>query len=110
MELQRWLTELWAQIRELPRAQRVALLMNLRAGDTMPALSLLPLTGMAGIREIAETLEIAPQEFARLWNLLPLDDLAIAALLGVTRQQVINLRKSARERLIRRIGGKYRLL
>jgi hypothetical protein len=38
-----------------------------------------------------------------------LDDLAVAALLGVTRQQVINLRKSARERLIRRIGGKYRL-
>jgi DNA-directed RNA polymerase specialized sigma24 family protein len=110
MELQGWLTELWAQIRELPRAQRVALLMNLRAADNMPALSLLPLTGVAGIRQISEILEIAPLEFARLWNLLPLDDLAVAALLGVTRQQVINLRKSARERLIRRIGGKYRLL
>ena len=99
MELQRWLTELWAQIRELPRAQRVALLMNLRAADNMPALSLLPLTGVAGIRQISEVLEIAPLEFARLWNLLPLDDLAVAALLGLTRQQVINLRKSARERL-----------
>jgi DNA-directed RNA polymerase specialized sigma24 family protein len=109
MELRRWLTELWAQIRELPRAQRVALLMNLRAADNMPALSLLPLTGVAGIRQISEVLEIAPLEFARLWNLLPLDDLAVAALLGVTRQQVINLRKSARERLIRRIGGKYGL-
>ena len=61
-------------------------------------------------RQISEALEIAPLEFARLWNLLPLDDLALAALLGVTRQQVINLRKSARERLVRRIGGKYRLL
>jgi DNA-directed RNA polymerase specialized sigma24 family protein len=110
IELQRWLAELWAQIRELPRAQRVALLMNLRAGDAMPALSLLPLTGVAGIREISEALEIVPLEFARLWNLLPLDDLAVAALLGVTRQQVINLRKSARERLVRRISGKYRLL
>jgi DNA-directed RNA polymerase specialized sigma24 family protein len=109
MELQRWLTELWAQIRELPRGQRVALLMNLRAGDTAPALAMLPLTGIAGIREIGETLEIAFEEFARLWNLLPLEDLAIADLLGVTRQQVINLRKSARERLTRRIGGKYRL-
>jgi DNA-directed RNA polymerase specialized sigma24 family protein len=109
MELHRWLSELWVQIRELPRGQRVALLMNLRAGGAAPALALLPLTGIAGIREIGETLEIAAEEFARLWNLLPLDDLAIAGLLGVTRQQVINLRKSARERLIRRIGGKYRL-
>ena len=29
--------------------------------------------------------------------------------LGVSRQRVINLRKSARERLNRRMGGKYRL-
>jgi len=83
--------------------------MNLRAGDATPALTMLPLTGIASIREIAETLEIATEEFARLWNLLPLDDLAIADLLGITRQQVINLRKSARERLTRRVGGKYRL-
>jgi RNA polymerase sigma factor (sigma-70 family) len=109
MELQRWLAELWALIQELPRGQRVALLMNLRAGDTTPALAMLPLTGIAGMREISQTLGIAREEFARLWNLLPLDDLAIAELLGVTRQQVINLRKSARERLTRRIGGKYRL-
>ncbi|MEO8370321.1 MAG: hypothetical protein ABI806_14145 [Candidatus Solibacter sp.] len=109
MELQRWLAELWRQIRDLPRGQRVALLMNLRAGDSTPALTMLPLTGIAGIREIAEALEIATDEFAALWNKLPLEDLAIADLLGVTRQQVINLRKSARERLTRRIGGKYRL-
>jgi hypothetical protein len=64
---------------------------------------------VASIRTIGETLELPPEAFAGLWNSLPLDDLAIAALLGVTRQQVINLRKSARERLIRRIGGKYRL-
>ena len=109
IELQRWLGELWQQIQQLPRGQRVALLMNLRAGDTTPALTLMPLTGIAGIREIAATLEIGVDEFARLWNLLPLEDLAIAELLGVTRQQVINLRKSARERLTRRMGGKYRL-
>ncbi len=109
MELRQWLTDLWVQIRELPRAQRVALLLNLRAGDSAPAVALLPITGVAGIREIAETLEFAPEDFAALWNSLPLEDLAIAELMGVTRQQVINLRKSARERLIRRIGGKYRL-
>ena len=109
MELKRWLAELWEQIRQLPRAQRVALLLNLRAEDAAPAVTLLPITGVAGIRNIAETLELTEEEFARLWNHLPLEDLAIAELLGVTRQQVINLRKSARERLLRRIGGKYRL-
>jgi hypothetical protein len=109
MELRQWLAELWAEIRELPRAQRVALLLNLRAGDAAPAATLLPITGVAGIREIAEALEIPPEEFAGLWNSLPLEDLVIAGLLGSTRQQVINLRKSARERLTRRIGGKYRL-
>jgi RNA polymerase sigma factor (sigma-70 family) len=109
MELQRWLAELWAQIGQLPRPQRVALLLNLRTEDSTPAVALLPLTGIATIRSIAETLEFTPQALAGLWNGLPMEDLAIADLLGVTRQQVINLRKSARERLMRRIGGKYRL-
>ena len=35
---------------------------------------------------------------------LPLDDLHIAAYLGATRQQVINLRKTARERLLKRMS------
>ena len=109
LELSRWLTELWVQIRELPRSQRVALLLNLRAGDSTPALAMLPLTGIAGMGEIGEVLGFGVEEFTVLWNRLPLEDLAIAELLGVTRQQVINLRKSARERLTRRIGGKYRL-
>jgi hypothetical protein len=39
-----------------------------------------------------------------LWKELPLDDLTIAGRLGATRQQVINLRKSARARLVRRLG------
>jgi hypothetical protein len=43
------------------------------------------------------------QEFAGLWNELPLADDAIARRLGLMRQQVVNLRKSARERLGRRM-------
>jgi DNA-directed RNA polymerase specialized sigma24 family protein len=109
MDLRRWMGELWGQIGELPQPQRIALLLNLRAGPDGAAVALLPLTGIAGIRQIAEVLEIPAQEFAALWNRLPLDDLAIAERLGVTRQRVINLRKSARERLTRRMGGKDRL-
>jgi hypothetical protein len=108
LDLKRWMTELWAQIRDLPQGQRAALLLNLRCSAEQSAAALLPLAGVASIREVADALGIAAEEFAEIWNRLPLDDLAIAERLGVTRQQVINLRKSARERLTRRMGGKYR--
>ena len=55
--------------------------------------------------EIAAALEIPERDLARLWPDLPLDDLWIAARMGITRQQVINLRKSGRARLARRLTG-----
>ncbi|HEV3197811.1 MAG TPA: hypothetical protein VGZ73_07880 [Bryobacteraceae bacterium] len=97
------LRELWKEIGELPRAQRVALLLNLRSEDEKCAMELFPLTGVASMREIAVLLEIPAEEFASLWTRLPLDDQSIAERLQVTRQQVINLRKSARRRLERRM-------
>jgi len=98
------LEKLWTEISGLPRPQRVALLLNLRDVQRRDALTLLPLTGIASLREIAGVLEIEPQRFAEIWNTLPLDDLSIGELLCVSRQQVINLRKSARERLARRMA------
>jgi RNA polymerase sigma factor (sigma-70 family) len=95
--------ELWKEIGELPRAQRVALLLNLRSDDEKCAMALFSLTGVASMREIAALLEIPAEEFASLWTRLPLDDRSIAERLQVTRQQVINLRKSARRRLERRM-------
>jgi RNA polymerase sigma factor (sigma-70 family) len=97
------LQEVWKEIGELPRAQRVALLLNLRAEDEKCPLELFPLTGVASMREIAALLEIPAEEFASLWARLPLDDRTIAERLQVARQQVINLRKSARKRLERRM-------
>ena len=104
VELRSELEKLWMEIRELPRAQRVALLLNLRDSQQRDALMLLPLTGVAGLPEMSAVLELSLNELAVLWNRLPLDDLSIARLLGVSRQQVINLRKSARQRLIRRMA------
>ncbi len=104
LDLSRWMAALWTEIRELPQAQRVALLLNLRTPGGAPAVSLLPVAGVAGMREIADALEMAAGELAELWNRLPLEDLAIAERLGVSRQRVINLRKSARERLARRMN------
>ena len=53
---------------------------------------------------MAVVLAISEEELARIWNRMPLDDLAIAARLELTRQQVINLRQSARVRLARRMS------
>jgi DNA-directed RNA polymerase specialized sigma24 family protein len=100
-----FLERLWQEVRELPRAQRVALLLNLREADGGGCLALFPATGVATLRQIADALELSAERFAELWPQLPLDDATIGGLLELTRQQVINLRKSARERLARRLKG-----
>jgi RNA polymerase sigma factor (sigma-70 family) len=103
IEQQSSLRRLWSELVQLPRPQRVALLFNLRSSDGEEVLSLLPLTGVASLFEIAAALELEPRLLAEIWNDLPLADARIGEMLGLTRQQVINLRKSARERLTRRL-------
>ena len=103
LELRAYLARLWAEIGRLPQNQRAALLLNLRDAQGRDVTSLLPHTGVAGVRQIAEAVGLPAEEFAALWNELPLEDTCIAARLGLTRQQVINLRKSARARLGRRM-------
>jgi DNA-directed RNA polymerase specialized sigma24 family protein len=100
-----FLERLWEEVRELPRAQRAALLLNLREADGRGCLALFPAIGVATLRQIADALEIPAERFAEMWPQLPLDDATIAGLLNLTRQQVINLRKSARGRLTRRLKG-----
>lgn len=97
------LERIWKEIKELPPRQRCSLLLNLRDENGDAALALLPLLRIATIREIAETLEMQAEELASIWEKLPLEDAVIAQQLGTTRQQVINLRKCARERLSRRM-------
>jgi hypothetical protein len=80
------------------------LLLNLRDHEGGNALTLFVLLGIAGIDRLAAAVGMSANELAEIWSELPLGDAAIAARLGVTRQQVINLRKSARERLRRRLG------
>ena len=57
------------------------------------------------MRQLAAALEINVADFVSIWTELPLEDVRIADLLGLTRQQVINARKSGRERLARRLKG-----
>lgn len=102
IDQRRALEKLWSEVLELPVAQRQALLLNLRDSEGGSAIVTLPSTGTASVRKIAAVLEMPPEELARLWGRLPLSDLELAQRMGVTRQQVINLRKSARQRLTRR--------
>jgi hypothetical protein len=95
---------LWKEICQLPGRQRVALLLNLRDSKARDALVLFSVIGVANLRQIAEVMEMPLERVAGFWNTLPLEDTAIAEMLGITRQQVINLRKSARERLARRMA------
>lgn len=95
----------WTEIVALPARQRAALLLNLRDPDGGAILHMLPSTGVVTSAAIAAALEIGQGELDGLWERLPLDDLSIASQLGLTRQQVINLRKSARARLARRLHG-----
>jgi hypothetical protein len=104
LETQQVLAFMWPEIVALPVAQRVALLLNLRDADQQNALALFVRVGIATSAEIAAATGMTAAELAALWNELPLDDLRIAARLGVSRQQVINLRKSARARLSRRMA------
>jgi DNA-directed RNA polymerase specialized sigma24 family protein len=103
MERRQKLEILWREISELRLPQRMALLLHLRDETGMSAIPLLVITGVADPGAIASCLQWTDQELTEVWPELPFDDLRIAGLLDMSRQQVINLRKSARERLSRRI-------
>ena len=105
IEKRMFLQRLWEELEQLPRNQRAALLLNLKESSGFGCITLFPATGVATVRQLAAAVEMTAESFAELWNELPLEDAAIAALLGLTRQQVINARKSGRERLTRRLKG-----
>jgi hypothetical protein len=98
-----YLERVWAEVRRLSPRQCAALLLNLRDAGGRGVLELLLAVGLADKEEIAAALAWTPEELETVWEGLPLDDNGIAARLGATRQQVINLRKVARGRLERRL-------
>jgi RNA polymerase sigma factor (sigma-70 family) len=102
IDQRRFLARVWDEVRELPVRQRIALLLNLRDANGAGLLWLLPIAGIASIRQIARVLEIPDDEFAKLWRNMPIDDATIGLRMGCSRQQVINLRMAARKRLIHR--------
>jgi hypothetical protein len=103
LEQQEFAARVWLEIQELPVRHRSALLLNLKDEQGNCLVHLLPVLRIASIRQIAEILEFEPEQFAVIWQELPWEDLRIAEHLNLTRQQIINLRQSARARLVRQI-------
>jgi hypothetical protein len=97
--LEQYVRAIWPEIVSLPLAQRRALLLHLEANDLLVFVS----HGCCSLRQVGDLLEMAPAEFARWFRQLPLPDDCIAAQQELTRRQVINHRKRARERLSRRL-------
>ena len=104
MDAKDQIAALWREVLLLRPNQRAALLLNLRDSRGGNALALIHLLGLATFDQIAAAVDIAPPDLAAIWPSLPLDDQTIAARLGLTRQQIINLRKAARTRLARRLN------
>ncbi len=96
---------LWREIVELPENQRIALLVNLRGSGGESLVDVLLASRVVDHAGLAAALRLSPAELHDLLPQLPRDDLWIAERLGLTRQQVINLRKSARLRLARHLRG-----
>jgi RNA polymerase sigma factor (sigma-70 family) len=99
------LERVWQEVRQLPPRQRAALLLNLRDEQGESAIVMLPMLRIASLHQIAEALEMSAEELADIWNELPLEDTTLALRMGASRQQVINLRKCARQRLARRLSA-----
>lgn len=97
------LIEVWREIDLLPARQRVALLLGLRDENGSAITSLLVLLRIVTFDELAAAVDLSRDKLAAIWDQLPLPDMVIAERLDLTRQQVINLRKSARQRLGRRL-------
>ena len=102
LEQRLFFEQVWREVCQLPVLQRAALLLNLRDSRDGGVISFLPFLGVASKEELARLLELPYADFQNLWSELPLDDFRIAQMFGISRQQVINLRKTARERLARR--------
>ena len=85
----------------MPQPQRVALLLHLRDEEGNDVVSLFHVARIATLSQIAAVIGMTAAALARIWNELPMEDLRISEYLRITRQQVINLRKSARKRLAR---------
>jgi len=98
-----YLRRLWNEIVQLPLPQRLTLLLAVRDDGHSSVTLIFSEICIASFREIAQAAGMSASEFTQILGNMPLDDNAISKRLGVTRQQVISYRFSARRRMARRM-------
>lgn len=104
LEYHEHLRQAWKEILALPIRQRYALLLNWKNSATDSFFNALIIDGITSTQNIAKALQMDLPNLEKIWDQLPLKDAAIGEMLGgLPAQAVANLRKSARERLARRM-------
>jgi hypothetical protein len=86
-----FLDKMWGRAVQLPSQQRAALLLGLERSIFQSLVK----DDIASFQEIAHTLDKTLEEFAEIWNRLPLNDKAIAHELDLSYGQVNDRRQSA---------------
>jgi hypothetical protein len=99
LHLEQYVQALWPEVVALPLLQRWAFLLHLERDEILVFVQ----HGCCSLAAVAHLLQMPPEEFVGYFRVLPLPDDRIAARQELTRRQVINLRKCARERLSRRL-------
>lgn len=97
----------WSELCRLPVNQCASWLLKIADKSDESTLKWLPVFQIATIREIAAAIGQNAETLASLWKDLPLSDHRIAELLGASQRRVINWRKSANERLQRRLKKNF---
>src|SRR5258708_19860454 len=87
-------------IEGVARRERGELVLSMRSSGGAHGIGLLVLLDVVSTDDLAKAIGVSAAELEdSLWDELPLDDIRIAARLGVTDRQVIDFRKSARRSL-----------
>jgi hypothetical protein len=85
--------------------ERRVLLLNLKDHRDRGVIDLLPILGIAPLRQIAAQLEISAEKLAELWPQLPLPDAEIAREFGCPPGNIPVWRLRARRKLDRLLGA-----
>ncbi len=97
------LERLWKELIQLPPAQRISLLLSFREKGRISGMHLLAEMDIASTADICAALGMSAEEYALILSKLPMKDDKISERLGLSTQQVISCRLTARRRLFRRL-------
>lgn len=88
--------QVWPLVCACPLRQKMTLLLSMEREELLL---------LATLSEIANALELPPNQMLSLWRTLPLSDRALGERLEITPKQAANLRKCARERIARGLAS-----